>query len=88
MSEEANKRKKYSLDLLKLLSQLHIVLYIDIKGMRFFKILSSRLLMSPLKTRSAHRKACAIATSSIVPYVDSTDLGVLRGIKALARSRP
>jgi hypothetical protein len=42
---------------------------------------------SPIKTRSAQKKANSAITLPITSTSDSSDLGALRGIKALARSR-
>jgi hypothetical protein len=43
---------------------------------------------SPIKTRSARRKSCTSVTLPTVTSTDTSDLGALRGIKSLARSRP
>jgi len=43
---------------------------------------------SPIKTRSAQRKTRSSVTHPTVTSTDTSDLGVLRGIKSLARSRP
>jgi hypothetical protein len=43
---------------------------------------------SPIKTRSARRKATTSFTLLNNYSIDSSDLGVLRGIKSLARSFP
>ena len=43
---------------------------------------------SPIKTRSARRKATTSFTLPNNYSIDSSDLGVLRGIKSLARSFP
>jgi hypothetical protein len=43
---------------------------------------------SPIKTCSARRKTRSSVTHPTVTSTDTSDLGALRGIKSLARSRP